>query len=84
MENKIVEEVIVNEIPETVNGGMSNLGKGALVFVAGAVAVKVVEKTATKVVIPATKKIASKIKTKKAEKNGQEVNDHEDGYVHEI
>jgi len=48
MENKIVEEVIVNEIPETVNGGMSNLGKGALVFVAGAVAVKVVEKTATR------------------------------------
>ena len=76
MENKILEEVIVEEIPEVVTRGLNKglvgglIGAGTVVL--GGVAYK-------KVVKPTI----AKIKAKKAEKNGQEVNDHEEGYVEE-
>ena len=76
MENKILEEVIVEEIPEVVTRGLNKglvggfVGAGTVVL--GGIAYK-------KVVKPTYKKIKAKI----AEKKGQEVSDHEEGFVEE-
>lgn len=77
MENKILEEVIVEEVPEIVSGGLNKGLVGGLigsgVTLVGVVAYKKVAKP-----------MIEKIKAKKATKNGEDINDHEEDCSEEI
>ena len=79
-----VAEVIVEEVPEVVGKSFKEgLVKGGLYGWGIAAAVVTYEKGVKPVVKKISKPVVDKFKARKAEKNGQEVNDHEDVNVEE-